>query len=372
MTVDSMAFAAPAAEPATGSLSRKYRYVADSIPAAQWDATIAGFKDAHHEQTAFFAGNHWKSRDSHLMLYRGDEPIAGGRAAIIKAPGLNLGLAFMRFGPFWRRSGGQPDPSVYMAMLEALTDEYCRKRGMMLSILPRPHPEFHDMECEMLERAGFLQRRKPMDPERYLIKASLSEAEQLQSLDKKWRYTLKQANSQGLTMRVSDQPQDGKILHQLYVQMMERKKFSSTTPVHMTERLMSELPEKLRPRVFLAYKDDQPIVGATVAIFGDVAYNMFGATAKEALPLNGGYAMQWSILAWLREQGVEWYDLGGASHEPGLRHFKKGLVGKAGVIVNLRGEHDLWTHGASRMAADAIFYLRDLQRRLRHGDKYGH
>jgi len=61
---------------------------------------------------------------------------------------------------------------------------------------------------------------------------------------------------------------------------------------------------------------------------------------------------------WLADKGVRWYDLGGEVLEPGLRQFKKGLVGKSGVVVAMPGEFDAWTHPVGHMVAEGIYGLR--------------
>jgi hypothetical protein len=66
-----------------------------------------------------------------------------------------------------------------------------------------------------------------------------------------------------------------------------------------------------------------------VAVCGDTAFYVFGATDDAALALNAGYALQWWIVEWLSTLPVRWYDLGGEALDAGLRQFKKGLVGKA-------------------------------------------
>jgi hypothetical protein len=95
--------------------------------------------------------------------------------------------------------------------------------------------------------------------------------------------------------------------------------------------------------------------------------HLFGASDTAALGLNAGYALQWWILDWLSTRAVRWYDLGGEAREAGLRQFKKGLVGKRGAIVSTAGEFDRWTRVGGRLAADAIYRFRDLERKLRFG-----
>jgi len=343
----------------------------DSVPSERWDEIASSFADVNPEQTATYTSNHWKGRDSHLLLLRNGEPVAGARIAIVKLPVIGRGLAFLRFGPFWRREGEEADPEIYRRMVAALFEEYCRKRGHCLTILPRPHPGYHAEEAAWLRELGFVKRREFEDAERYLVNTSLDEEEQRKSLPQKWRYNLRQSLGNGLDVRLTDRSEEIEAFQALYVSMMERKQFSSTTPVHLTGELISSLPPKLKPKLFVAYSGENLVAGATIGLFGDTAYYMFGATSADALPLKAGYALHWQIIQWLHEHGYHWYDLGGAAHEPGLRQFKKGFVGKAGQIVVMEGEFDRWANPLGRVSAELIFQLRQLRRRIRHGAKFG-
>ncbi|MBK1866167.1 lipid II:glycine glycyltransferase FemX [Aestuariivirga sp. YIM B02566] len=348
-----------------------FRVEIDSIADHEWDRIASAFADIHHEQTACYAGLHWKGRDSHLLLSRDGMPVAGARVALVKLPLIDRGLAYLRFGPFWRRRDQAADPEIYRAMIRALVEEYCGRRGHCLSVLARPHPDYHALEGGWLRDMGFAKRRDYEDPERYLVNTALDANAQSKSLAQKWRYNLRQAVANSLDIRLSEDPAEAQAFQALYAAMMERKEFSSTTPVHLTGQLIARLPENLKPKLFVAYHEKKLVVGATVGVFGDTAYYMFGASSAEALPLKAGYALHWHIVQWLNAQGIGWYDLGGASHEPGLRQFKKGFVGKAGKILAMEGEYDRWTSTLGRMSADIIFEARHLRRRIRHGVKFG-
>lgn len=91
---------------------------------------------------------------------------------------------------------------------------------------------------------------------------------------------------------------------------------------------------------------------------------VFGGSDSAALSLKGGYALQWWIIRWLLPQGVRWYDLGGEAQEQGLRQFKKGLVGKRGIVVTI-DEYDHWTQPSAGLLSDAMYALRGLQRIIR-------
>ena len=336
----------------------------DIVADDTWDWIASKFADIHHEQTACYASLRWKDRDSHLLLRRDGLPVAGARVALVKLPLLGRGLAMLRFGPFWRQHDSVADPDIYRAMIAALVEEYCVSRGYCLTILPRPHPDYHVVECGWLRELGFVMRRDYED-------SALDVEAMSRSLAQKWRYNLRQALANSLNIHLSADPAEAEAFQVLYACMMERKAFSSTTPVHLTGQLIARLPENLKPKLFVAYHERKLVVGATVGMFGDTGYYMFGASSAEALPLKAGYALHWHIVQWLNEHGITWYDLGGASHEPGLRQFKKGFVGKAGMILTMEGEHDRWTSPLGRMSADIIFGARHLRRRIRHGAKFG-
>lgn len=341
----------------------------DCLTNDDWDKIASEFSDLNAEQTAAYSSHHWKGRDSHLLLLKNGVSVAGARIALIRLPVIGKGLAFLRFGPFWRKGALAEDPAIYQAMIKALVDEYCVKRGNCLTILPRPHPEFLTQETAWLRELGFVKRREQDDPERFLVHTGLDQEMQLKSLAVKWRYNLRQSSNSALDVRIAEKPEEIEAFQALYVSMMERKQFSSTTPVHLTGQLIASLPDNIKPKLFVVYSGEELIAGATVGLFGDVAFYMFGATSAKALPLRAGYVLQWRIICWLHEHGYQWYDLGGASHEPGLRHFKKGLVGKAGQIITMEGEFDRWEGPVARLSADIIFKARQLRRRIRYGAK---
>jgi lipid II:glycine glycyltransferase (peptidoglycan interpeptide bridge formation enzyme) len=117
--------------------------------------------------------------------------------------------------------------------------------------------------------------------------------------------------------------------------------------------------------VVVASHEGVPVAGAVVAVCGDTAFYLFGASTDAALPLRAGYALHWWIVSWAADRGARWYDLGGEAMSEGLRQFKKGLVGKRGAVLTMRGEFDRWTSRRGRLVADCIYALRDLGRTTR-------
>ena len=335
----------------------------DSLTPDAWDRLIGEFDDIALDQTAVRAEDEWgPARASHFVLRRNGVAVAGARVAIRKLPGWRRGLAYTRFGPFWRRRGSC-DPDLYGAAVSALVQEYGVRRGHCVTVLPRPNPVHYARECAVLAEHGFVPRRPLRDANRYLEDLSLAEDAQLRSLDQKWRYNLRQALRNGIEVRLCD---DGLAAYmELHAAMVSRKRFHDGGPLHLVPALSARLPEGMRPQVILALHGGRPVFGAVIAVLGDTAYYLFGASADEALQLKAGYALHWWVLRRLAESGARWYDLGTDVCDAGLRQFKKGLVGKAGAVVVMDSEYDRCTNLPSRLATDAIYGIRDLKRAVR-------
>src|SRR3989304_7525011 len=112
----------------------------DAVPAAEWDQIAGDFEDLNYDQIACYSAGQWGDPVSHLLLRRDRIPAAGARVAIITLPRFSRGLAFLRFGPFWRRRGHDADIGMYRAAIGALVQEYCIRPGHFLTVLPRPNP----------------------------------------------------------------------------------------------------------------------------------------------------------------------------------------------------------------------------------------
>jgi len=338
----------------------------DTVAPDAWDRIAAEFDDITYEQTAAFAHAHWGAgRVSSLLLRQDGTPVGGAQVVIVTPPLLGRGVAYVKFGPFWRRRGSPADPEVYRGVVRALHAEYCGRRGHCLTILPRPNPVHADAESRILGELGFAVRRPMPDPNRYLVDVSLPPEAGLRSLAQKWRYNLKQAQANGLEIRLGDGAAERAAFAALHDAMVSRKKHDDPDALHLVPTLASGLLERMRPKTVLAFHEGRPVAGAVVGILGDTAYYVFGASDDSALPLKAGYALHWWIAGWLSREGVHWYDLGGEVQDPGLKQFKKGFVGKSGAVVAAAGEFDAWTSAPGRLVADAVYGLRDLKRAAR-------
>ena len=352
------------AESADAARARKCgakTYEADTVPDRVWDDMACGFEDVSYDQTAAYSRVRWGAeKTSHLLIRDGNKIVAGARVVEFTIPGLRKGLAYVKFGPLWRQRNRPADPKAYISVLEALTEEYCDRRGLLLSIQPRPNPEFNALEQDMLEANGFVNRRPHTDPERYFVDLSLDADEQRASLGQRWRRNLKKSSSFNLDVELATGADAHRRFQALHAQMVGRKRAAPGEAIGLLPGLQKDLPADLAPSIFIASHNGEPVAGAVVAVHGDTAYYVYGASNAKALPLRAGFALQWWVLNRLSDQGVRWYDLGGTRGDRGLEQFKTGLIGRGGTIVQTPGEFDRWSRGSERFAADALFAARTL------------
>ena len=340
------------------------RVSVDELSDAEWDKSFGGLGNLHYEQTAGYTTAQWGDRkSSHIVLRDGGGIVGGARVTLLKLPSVSRGVAWVRFGPIWRPRGTDPDTSAYKSVVQAMIDEYCTRRGLLLSILPRPDPDFGQIEQQALSELGFANRNRYSDWDHYFVNVSLDEDAQRRSLSRHWRRSLKEAHAAGLDIGFCTDEASFKQFEDLHYRMIERKDAKRTGPIHILHKLRAQLPEDALKLVLVSHRG-KPVAGAVFAPLGDIAYYILGSTSDEALPLRAGFAKHWWIMQWLSERGVKWYDIGGTAGNKGLEVFKSGLAGREGRVVPVPGEFEFWGRTGDRMISDAVFGLRPLYRKM--------
>lgn len=76
-----------------------------------------------------------------------------------------------------------------------------------------------------------------------------------------------------------------------------------------------------------------PIAGAIVGHIGDTACYAVNTNNDRGIKANAGYALQWSIVGWLRDRQCCWYEQGEAIPKSCLKQYRKWLVSKEGAIA---------------------------------------
>jgi len=310
----------------------EYKTEVDQVSESEWPALMSGFADANIYQTWSYGAIRWGQESlSHLVLKQRTDVVGLAQLRIIRSRVLGLGIAYLRWGPLCHPCGGELAPETVQAMAAALRDEYVRKRGLYLEVLPKAFSGSSRAAMFQSHFAGFVSE-PGIDAEKYrtlILDLSPSLDELRRNLNKKWRNQLNVAERNGLRIVTGDRSEEFRTFCRIYAQMRERKAFETSVSAEEFARIHENLPARQRMRTMICLHNDQPVAALVCSAMGDSAIYLLGATNADAMKLKAAYLLQWSLVEWLKQIGIQYYDLGGIDPEgnPGVHHFKQGLSG---------------------------------------------
>jgi lipid II:glycine glycyltransferase (peptidoglycan interpeptide bridge formation enzyme) len=309
-----------------------WQVMVDSSTPSEWSEMLDLFNDANIYQTWSYGLVRWGAKNlSHLVVKRNGEVVGMAQVRIIRPTRFKFGMAYLRWGPVCERRGSPLDPEVLNYMSRALEEEYVDKRRLLLHVLPNA---FAGSPRGDLFQAAF-SRFKPKqltssDAYRtFLLDLAPTLDELRKKLDAKWRNKLTQAEKKGLKIISGDGPEHYRTFCGMYYEMRKRKTFDTSVDVEEFAQIQADLPGSHRMQVLICEQEETPVAGIVCSAMGDSAIYLLGATTDGGLNSRGAYLLQWTVIQWLKEHGVRWYDLGGIDSEgnPGVYSFKKGFSG---------------------------------------------
>jgi lipid II:glycine glycyltransferase (peptidoglycan interpeptide bridge formation enzyme) len=304
----------------------------DRATPAEWSQMLDLFDDANIYQTSAYGGVRWGEKSlSRLVLKRDGEVLGMAQIRIIRPTPLKFGMAYLRWGPLWERRGRPLDSEVPTRMARAIEDEYVDKRKLFLRILPNAFAGSSRATTMQAAFCGFTP--EPLDAgntyRTLVLDLSPSLDELRKSLDPKWRNKLSGAEKNNLKVVAGNGREEYQTFCQLYYQMRKRKTFETTVDVEEFRRMQEDLAEAHRMQILICEDKAIPVAGLVASAMGDSAIYLLGATSDAGLNTKGAYLLQWTMIRWLKENGIRWYDLGGIDPKgnPGVFSFKRGLSG---------------------------------------------
>ncbi len=340
----------------------------EQIEADAWDRLAEGFVDVNQEQTNCFCAAKWGAeRLEYAVVRKGNDILGGAVVIVLPVPGTGSAMSLIKWGPLWRRPCSSADAERLRDVLTALKDEYATRRRHYLSIHPHADPACREMTEQILDDLGFAPSWSLNDPDRYLVNVALTPDELKASFNQKWRYNLKKSQANDFQISLVNSDEGLTQFMNLYRQMLERKRFFDSSAISTLPALMRAPTASFRPEVIIVSHQGEPTAGAVIDVSGERAVYLYGATDERALGLKAGYAMHWWIAERLCENaGIRWYDLGGKDGDQGLHQFKKGFVGKQGVILPTPPSFEYAPSRFSRTLGRAVYALRDAKAGMEH------
>jgi hypothetical protein len=336
-----------------------YSVEIDSVERQDWDRFLSGFDDANVFQTWAYGSSRWGEKNLSRAVVKSNGVVVGlVQLVIFKVPILGQILGYAIFGPVWQRCDGARDIDHYRAVIRALEQEYVVQRGLNLRLRPWQLDPSHEIRDAMKAETDW-QETKPLYST-YILDLSPPLADLHKHLDRKWRANLRKADTHGL--RVTEHRGTGAIelFSELSRQTQRRKGYTSQF-MDMFQSFYPALPESFKPRIIVCDRDGQPVAAVIISIAGNRAFYLNGATSNSGLAVRAGHYLQWHVVCLLKEmEPVRWYDLYGGLENPGVRRFKRGIIG-AKAIETPMPEFQATGNAYSAWLLDCAMSLREAQ-----------
>ena len=305
----------------------------DAVAAAEWAELLDKFEDANLYQTWSYGAVRWGEQNlSHLVLRQEGRVIGIAQLRIIRPPLLKCGIAYLRWGPLCHLRGGPLEPDSVRRMATALHTEYVVRRGLFLRLLP---DAFSNSERTAVFKKAFSgvcmpsSNHSPCD-RTFVLDLAPPLDELRKKLDQKWRNQLNRAEKNNLAVVQGSGSSEYLEFLRLYREMWKRKRFDTTVDVDEFRRICEDLPARLKMRILICLHQSVPVSSIVCSAIGNTGVYLLGATIGNGLQVKAAYLLQWTMIKWLKDNGLRYYDLGGIDPElnPGVYHFKSGLSGR--------------------------------------------
>ena len=118
-------------------LDPDYTAEVDSVDEKTWCQILQEFDDANIYQTwPYAAVTSGRRNMSHLILRKGGDIFAIAQIRIASVALIKVGIAYVRWGPLWRRRETELNVETFRQAIRALRNEYSCARGLVVRLFP--------------------------------------------------------------------------------------------------------------------------------------------------------------------------------------------------------------------------------------------
>lgn len=332
-------------------LAQPYNVEVDLIDKNSWCELLTEFKDSSIYQTwAYDAVRYGEKSISHMILKRDKHIVAATQVRIMKIPFINAGVAYVRWGPLWKRYDVNNNIEDLYQSVKAIRKEYVEKRGLFLRLIPNELEQSSNEIKGVVESAGM----KWIGKDYRTIYLDLCQSfETIRgSMSKSWRKNLNKAEKrelkiiEGTTMDLFDK------VNYLYTETVLRKGFEPGINIDDYRALQESLPENQKMNIMVCESEGKPVAGLVGSAIGNIGIELIAATGDYGMELGGSYLLRWKMLEYLKACGCLFYNLNGINPErnPGGYQFKSGFGGKNGMDVYFIGRFEACENRLSLLA----------------------
>jgi lipid II:glycine glycyltransferase (peptidoglycan interpeptide bridge formation enzyme) len=344
-----------------------YSVEIDAVDEAGWYRILETFSDASIYQTwSYDEVRAGRDNLSHIVLRKDGEVVAAAQARLVRLPVIGAGIAYVRWGPLWRRGSSEPNPETFRQAIRALRNEYACNRGLVLRLRPLLFREVAPHLASILAEEDYW--AGPDAPDRTLRLDLTRTSEELRrGMRQHWRRYLKVAEKNDLEIIEGSDDEMFEAFIGIYRELVRRKAFAEPNDIREFRAMQRRLPPNLKMKVLLCKAQGRLCAGLICSAIGDTAIYLYGATSDAGLKSRGSYLLHWRLIERLKAAGIATYDLHGINPEanPGTYKFKADLCGSNGQDLHFLGQFDTCTSRFSHGCVALGDRLRQVARVLR-------
>jgi hypothetical protein len=332
----------------------------DTISDDEWNDLLNCFEDSSIYQTSTYGLVRWGKRNlSRIAIFESGVIKGMAQLRIIKAGLPGCGIAYIRSGPLCQSRETDLSQNTASEMTKCLHDEYVRKRGLYLRVLPNAYlnTDQEGVFQRAFQESGFTNPKRFAHERTFVIDLSPPIEQLRKNLAQKWRNQLNQAERNNLSIQEGQGLEEYGVFLNIYEKMWNSKRFETSVDVKEFARICAELPKNFKLKILICYHEGLPVSGVVCSATGNKGIYLLGATLPDGKMWKGAYILQWKMIEWLKNNGYAYYDLGGIDPEknPGVYHFKNGLSGQD---VNFLPPFDACENPISRSFMKLIDFIR--------------
>lgn len=323
-------------------LKKEYTAEFRKLDTESWHRIIKLFQDANLYQTwPYDAVRYGCKGIAHMVVRRSTKIIASAQARLVRLPGLDKGIAYVRWGPMWRRLNLQEDREIFRQSIRALRNEFSLRRGLVLRVYPLACRIEDDRLEEILIEEGYRINEDGRNERTLILDLDLSLKKLRSNLHQKWRNCLNRAEKNDLELIEGEDENMFDEISKIYMEMVRRKGLVELSEIKHLRMVQRDLPPGLKMKVVICKLNGEICAGGIFSAIGTTGIYLVGATSDLGLKTNGSYMVQWAFVNWLKEKGFCHYDLNGINPytNPGTYRFKNRLAGKHGRKVEFLGRY---------------------------------
>ena len=263
-------------------------------------------------------------RVERAVIFEGEREIGLVQMFVRKIPLIGGGLVWINRGPLLCEHV-RNDILKWRGVLDALRVHWVETRRMFLRVA-LPHrepidleqivpPGFHSADAGAGAHSARLDLQQPLESIR-------------RKLDQKWRNGLNKAERADITVESGTGEDLFSAVIADYSAMVGRKKFATSVTPELLEQLQSALPPEQKLWSVIARGENGLAGFVLIARSGQTAEYLAGSSSESGRAMNAGNLLLWNAIAEMKQQGYQWFDVGGMDPHrtpSGIYHFKAGL-----------------------------------------------